>query len=188
MNRMTRPTALALLCLALASCASIPLSTMARMSHFDESDFAALDASAVRIRIALPQSFELDADKSRLRVKVVSGTREREDQFALEPELVEPDTRGGGLFSAPVPCTVYVLRLAEPSRKSFQELQAFALEGRVEEIDIVVRPAFAAIPEGATAVTVWIDLLLSPVDGWFTLMDAARIELGASRSWERAGG
>jgi hypothetical protein len=184
---MVRPTAIVLLCLALASCASIPLSTIARMSHFDESDFATLDANAVRIRIALPQGFELDAANSRLRVKLVSGTREREDRFDLEAELVEPGTRGGGLFSAPVPCTVHVLRLTGPSRKTFGELQAFATEGRIDVIDIGVRPAFAAMPEGATSVTVWIDLLLSPSDGWFTLMDGARVELGVLRTWNRPG-
>jgi hypothetical protein len=178
---MIRPTAFALLCLTLASCASIPLSTIARMSHFDESDFAALDATAVRIRIALPQDFDLNAEKSRLRVKVASGTREREDQFDLEPELAEPDTHGGGLFSAPIPCTSYVLRLTGPSRQRFKELQAFTTEGRIDAIDIAVRPAFAKIPEGATTVTAWIDLLLSRSDGWFTLLDAARVELGALR-------
>lgn len=184
---MIRQAATALLCLALASCASIPLSTIARMSGFDEADFAALDPSAVRIRIALPEGFELDAEKSRLRVKVVSGTREREDQFHLEPELVEPDTRGGGLFSAAVPCTVHVLRLTEMSRQTFAELQAFATEGRINVIDIGVRPAFAAMPEDATSVTVWIDLLLSRSDGWFTLMDAASVELGMLRTWNRPG-
>ena len=184
---MIRQAATALLCLALASCASIPLSTIARMSGFDEADFAALDPSAVRIRIALPEGSELDAEKSRLRAKVVSGTREREDQFHLEPELVEPDTRGGGLFSAAVPCTVHVLRLTEASRQSFEALQAFASEGRINVIDITVRPAFAAMPEDATSVTVWIDLLLSRSDGWFTLMDAASVELGMLRTWNRPG-
>lgn len=184
---MIRQAATALFCLALASCASIPLSTIARMSHFDESDFAVLDPSALRIRIALPQDFELDADKSRLRVKLVSGTREREDRFDLEPELIEPDTRGGGLFSAAIPCTVHVLRLTEASRKAFAELQAFASEGRINVIDITVRPAFAAMPEDVTSVTVWIDLLLSRNDGWFTLMEGARVELGTSRTWNRPG-
>ena len=63
---------LLLLCLWLGGCVSIPLSTIVRMSTFDEQDFVALNPDVVRVRITLPQVFKLDAGQSSLGVKITS--------------------------------------------------------------------------------------------------------------------
>lgn len=156
---------------------SVPLSTIVRMSTFDERDFAGLDANVIRVRITLAQGFGLDVRKSWLGVEIKSAAGVHEGTFELDEELTRVTTVPGGYFSDPEQRTAYTLRLAPPSRAKFKELQAFVGRAQADAITIRVVPRLSSFPSGATTTNVWIDLLLSEPQGFFTLLDAAEIPL-----------
>lgn len=176
-KRTTLALASALACLLLWGCAAVPLSTMVRMSRFDEGDFAQLSADALRVRIRLPEGFGLDATRSWLGVEIASAAGVHNARFALEDEAVRRVPLPSQLFSGSKHGTEYVLRLAQPSRTEFRHLQAFVSRGPAENIDIRVVPKLAAAPPDAAAVDVWIDLLLSETEGYFRLVDGATLSL-----------
>jgi len=170
---MTR-TAILLLFLCITGCMSVPLSTLVRMSTFNERDFAALDAEVVRVRIKLPEGFALNVAKSWLGIEITSAAGAHQATFELDQELVQTSLTPRG--------SVYVLRLSPPSRTKFRDLQRFIGKGRADEISIRVVPRLASFPKDATSAKVWIDLLLSKTQGYFTLLDGATIELEKLRA------
>jgi hypothetical protein len=178
---MIRPWVL-LACACLAGCVSVPLSTMVRMSTFDEQDFAALDPDVVRVRITLPRAFVLDTRKSWLGVNLASSAGVHEGKFELSQVAVQPAVVPGGLFAPDEPGTEYTLRLAEHSRAPFKELQGFVKRGRPEQVTIRVVPILSSFPEDAASVDVWIDLLLSADAGFFTLLKGARVPMEQIRA------
>ena len=174
--------ALLVLSLCLCGCASVPLSTIARMSSFNERDFAALDAEVVRVRITLPEGFALDVARSTLGVELTSAAGAHQSTFELDQELVQPGATPGGIFSSSQRGTVYVLRLSAPSQAKFRELQRFMGKGRADQVSIRVAPRLASFPKEAASARVWIDLLLAKAQGYFTLIDGATVDLTKLRA------
>lgn len=179
---MKRRTLLSLLAaLGGTGCASVPLSTMMRMSRFNERDFARLDPDVIRVKVTLPDGFALDARRSALGVKVASAAGLHESAFELEQESLQPTRVSDGLLSRSVPATASTLRLAPPSKDKFRTLQTFIGRAPADEIEIRVMPRLASWPPQAQTGKVWIDLLLSSAQGWFTLLDGAPIPLDRLR-------
>lgn len=170
-------TALLLLCLGISSCVSVPLSTIVRMSTFDESDFAQLNPDVVRVRIKLPQGFNLNAGKSSLGVKITAAAGVHYGEFKLDQEAAEGTQLSKGMFSENTPGTAYTLRLSAPSKKEFRELQTFVSRGQPGEVTIYVSPRLSSFPNDVPSVNIWIDLLLSESQGYFTLVDAAELPM-----------
>lgn len=173
---MTR-IALIFLCLCISSCVSVPLSTIVRMSTFDERDFAKLDAAVVRVKITLPEGFGLNVEKSRLGIDLKSAAGVHNSAFELDQEHVQATEISGGVFSPAEQGTAYILRLSAPSKTKFRDLQGFVSRGRADEIIIQVAPRLSSSPKNAVSVKVWIELLLSEAQGFFTLVDGASIPL-----------
>ena len=178
---MTTATLL-VLSLCLGSCASVPLTTIARMSTFNERDFAALDADVVRVRITLPEGFALDVGKSTLGIELASAAGAHQSTFELDQELVQPGATPGGIFSRSQRGTVYVLRLSAPSQAKFRELQRFMGKGRADQVSIRVAARLASFPKDAASARIWIDLLLAKTQGYFTLIDGATVDLTKLRA------
>ena len=155
---------------------------MVRMSTFNERDFAALDAEVLRVRIKLPEGFALNVAKSWLGIEITSAAGAHQATFELDQELVQTSLTPRGIFSGSERGVVYVLRLSPPSQTKFRDLQRFIGRGRANEISIRVVPRLASFPKDATSAKVWIDLLLSKTDGYFTLLDGATIELEKQRA------
>lgn len=177
---MTR-AALLFLTLALCSCVSVPLATIVKLSTFDEQDFVALNPDVVRVRITLPQGFDLDAPRSWLGVNITSPAGVHDGEFKLEQESTQATHVSTGMFSADAPATAYTLRLAAPSKKEFKDLQAFVAKAHLDQITIRVVPRLASIPKDADSGDVWIELLLTESQGFFTLLDGAEMPLDKLR-------
>lgn len=173
--------ALPLLALALGACLSVPLATIVRMGGFDTRDFAQLDPAVLRVRIKLPDGFELDAAKSALGARVGSAAGVHDASFRLEAEGVERALLAQRLLADDVRGRAYTLRLAAASQAEFRALQQFVRQGRPGEVQIRVVPILSAYPVAATSVSVWVDLLLSPQQGYFPLLDAAEVPMAAIR-------
>ncbi len=166
-----------LLCLCLSGCVSVPLSTIVRMSSFDERDFALLDAEVVRVKVTLPSGFGLDVGRSWLGVELTSPAGSHQSAFELEQERVQVVEIPGGVLSRAQAGTAYTLRLTATSKAKFRELQAFINRGRANQVTIRVVPRLSSFPKETDSVTVWIDLLLSATQGYFTLVDAATLPM-----------
>jgi hypothetical protein len=173
---------LLVLSLCLCGCGSVPLSTIARMSTFNERDFAALDADVVRVRITLPEGFALDVGKSTLGIELTSAAGAHQSTFELDQELLQPGVIPGGIFLSSQRGSVYVLRLSAPSQAKFRELQRFMGKGRADQVTIRVVPRLASFPKDVASARVWIDLLLTRTQGYFTLIDGATVDLKKLRS------
>jgi hypothetical protein len=172
---------------ALAACGTIPLSTATRFSAFDEKDFAALDPGELRVRLSVPRGYSWDAAGIRLGVQVGAGRRERSEDFRLEEVASQAGKRGSGWLSAGTAVSVTTLRLARESTAKFRELQRFVADGSTDRIRLDVMLSMSAAPPGATSAPVWVEAMLSPKDGYFTLVDGAAIPLGGTRTY-RSGG
>lgn len=153
-----RGLALLAACLVVASCASVPFSTLMRMSSFSEEKFVGLRPDDIGVRIRLPEGFSLDVANSRLAIEVASNAGVHTGTFELEQ-------------------TEYELRLTAQSKERFRQLQAFVARAKVEDIAIRVMPKLASRPAGASSVAVWIDLRLTREEGYFALVDGASISL-----------
>ena len=158
--------ALLALCFILASCASVPLSTLLRMSSFSEKKFVGLQPDEIGIKIRLPEGFALDVANSRLAIEVASNAGVHTAAFDLEQTGLQLR-----------PGVEYELQLTAQSRERFRRLQAFVAQAKVEDIAIRVMPKLASKPERARSVAVWIDLRLTQKEGYFALVDGASISL-----------
>lgn len=161
---------------------AVPFSTIVRMSTFNDRDFAQLDPEVLRVRIKLPQAFSLNATKSWLGVRITSAAGVHDGEFKLEQVIVEQTELAHGMFSSSVPGTAYTLRLSAPSRTEFRKLQGFVRRGQPGEVVITVAPILSSFPNEASSVNVWIDLLLSQNQGYFTLLEAAEVPMDAIRA------
>ena len=161
----------------LASCASVPLSTVMRMAPFSEEKFIGLRPDDIGIRIRFSDGFELDVANSRLAIEVASSAGVHDAQFDLEQTGMQPVRLSSGLFSRPQPGVEYDLQLSSGSKTRFHDLQAFVARAKVQDIGVRVMPKLASKPDGATSVLVWIDLRLTREQGYFALLEAASISL-----------
>jgi len=168
---------LAVACFAFQGCASMPLATMARMSTFDESEFAILQPEQLGVRIRIPDGFSLDVGKSWLGIEIGSTKGVHDARFELGQVSLLPVPLPGGLFSGSRRGLQYELRLTRPSESRFRDLQTFVSQGKLEDVNIRVVPKLASSPSDATSVPVWIDLRLSTQEGYFALVDDASIAL-----------
>jgi len=163
--------------LTLQGCASVPLSTMVRMSSFSERDFSGLSADEVGVKIRIPSGFTLDVASSWLGIEVASKAGVHNARFELDQVKLQAVELPGGFFSGSRPGKEYELRLSSSSAAAFRGLQEFVSRGKAEDINIRVVPKLSSSPEEATSVAVWIDLRLSEREGYFPLVDGTSIPL-----------
>ncbi|HET7548428.1 MAG TPA: hypothetical protein VFJ86_11690 [Usitatibacter sp.] len=169
---------LAILAFALAACGAIPLATIARFSGFDEQDFAALDPAALRVRVSVPEGFAVDVSQVRLAARVGFEGYARTERFDLASVGETRAVKGEGTFSRGTRVVTETLRLADRSQGGFRELQRAARASKAREIHLDVSVALRAAPKGARSVKVWIEMRLSPGEGYVTLIDGGTIALG----------
>ena len=175
-QQVLRPLTLALL-LGLASCSSIPLSTLSQLSQLDERDLASLDAGVLRVRVSLPIAYRLDAKDSVLSFRVVSAGRSHGGTFHLEIESSQPRRVSTGLLSPSQPATEYVLRLTDESLQTFRELQKSVRPSSTSDVNLDVRVALQSVPKGVASTKVWVDVMLRKEQGYFSLIDAGTLPL-----------
>lgn len=172
------------LLLCLAACTAIPVSTIAKFSRFDERDFAALDAQAIRLRISLPHGYALDVANCRLDVGVQTSAGAYRGRFRLDEEGSFPRAIASGLLAPPQATTAYILRLSAGSVAEFRELQKVIGPSSTRDIKLDVAMEISSAPPDAKSVTVWVDALLSKPEGYFTLIDGQTMPLGGKETFK----
>ena len=152
------------------------------MATFDERDFLQLDPDAIRARIKLLDGFALDPDKSTLGIKITSEAGDHFGEFKLQKVTESRTALSKGLLSDDLLGTEYTLKLATQSKDEFRKLQSFVGKGRPGQVTIFVAPILSSFPKDASTTNVWIDLLFSKEQGYFTLLEGAEVPMEGIRA------
>lgn len=163
--------------LGVTGCATVPLTTILRMATFNDLDFAELEPNVIRVKIKLEDGFKLNAEQSQLAVQITSPAGSHYGHFSLETISVSQTELSQGVFSRNVLGTEYTLRLSDTSQKAFEKLKDFVKRGKPRKILVAIRPILSSSPQSAETVTVWVDLLITNNDGYFTLLEAAKVPM-----------
>lgn len=166
MRRLSIP---GLLC-ALTACAHVPLGTMWAMRNFERADLVAMEASALRAAIRVPEAFAVEREGHLLRVTM---QQDGQPEQQLEAELVvEFSTVGSETFDPKAAHRWHSFKLTPEGERGFRAIQK----------------ALGAIPEGSKgsfALEVKPNMAIAMKDrqpghvGDFSVM----IRLGADRGW-----
>lgn len=167
---------LVLFALALGStaCASIPLSTAWRLSNVTPDTFAQVDPLAVRVKVSVPDGFELDLASAELKVSVAgeSGPPVTQ-QLGLRHLQTLSEARSTGFLSTGVPVTTYLFALDDEGAGHLADVQHRLQAGTAGSLALEVESRFAKTPPDPREVTFWIDLKLAPDAAFFPLVDGA---------------
>jgi hypothetical protein len=166
----------------LSACGAIPLSTIARLSAFGESDFVALDPQILRVRVSVPDGYSLDVAKAELAVEITAGAASETERFHLQEVAEDRGLRDAGPIASGIPVATTTLRLADASQKAFRDVQRSATLRKASNIHLDVNVALRSAPAHADSMRVWIDLLLSREQGYFTLIDGGAIRLNKKQN------
>jgi len=168
--------------LALAGCASIPLSTMATFSQFDENTLTTLDPNQMLVKVSVGHDFNLKTDSTKLQLNVQPGNVNRSTEAAFGLELLSQVTekRATGLFSADMEVTTYEFKIDRTGLEALKKLQSqLKSTGPVGDFSFNVDTEFDAKDETQIKdeMWFWIDIQLSEQQGYLPLFDAAKMEI-----------
>ncbi len=172
--------------LLLASCSSIPMSTLTQLGRLNERDLLSLDANVLRVKVSLPVAYPLDAENCELSLQVVSAGRPYRGTFHLEIEDTRSRSVSEGLFARSQPATEYVLRLTADSRLALRELQQSVHPSETSDVALDVRVALKSAPEGVMSTKVWVDVMLKKEQGYFALVDGGTLPLDGNEIHRRS--
>jgi len=148
-----------------------------RSASLNENNFGFVNAAALRVRVSLPEGFVLDPAQTRLGASISSSSGSRHAELALEALSTKRATRGGAMWSAELAVTTYEMDLTEASARALRELQGLIASGKVKDVQLEVKVRLKQAPAGATSAKVWVDLMLSPLEGYFPLIDGGTVSV-----------
>ncbi|MGH8121369.1 MAG: hypothetical protein ACREPT_01200 [Rudaea sp.] len=161
---------LLLFLLAASGCASVPLSTMARLGSFDEADFASINPKEVLVQVQVPEEFTIDPEQTVLRVSVATTETSVVRTFPLTFVGEEVASIPSGLFSSPLRVRRQTLKLSDLGRQLFSETQRALNSAPIKQLKFNVSWKFSKLPASALSVRLWVNLQLSVKGGMFPLL------------------
>ncbi|ACV26201.1 hypothetical protein [Kangiella koreensis] len=166
--------------LVLQGCSSIPLSTMMKMSGFDENSFTEVTAEEVRVKVRSNTQHNV-LKENVLRYQYQGSDGVLDESFSLE--LIEEDVRMiEHWFSDDSFEHSSVYQLDSDGRAKFKKLQQHPLiNNKNREGKFKVTVTFKFTDQAPKQVLLSVDLLLAPEDGFFTLLDDHEFDLEAAR-------
>jgi hypothetical protein len=172
------------LALAVGACSTIPLTTAAKLAIFDENDFALLDPQQIRVRIFVPDGYTWAVDGAKLETEINAEGRTSLDAFELARVAQEHGSRGGSVFGRGVRVLITTLRLDDQAKPKFRNLQKLIAARQVNRIRLNVEVPMLTAPPNAKSVKVWIEIMLSEQQGYFTLIDGGTVPLNTKEMYE----
>ena len=112
------------LTIVLASCTSIPLSTMLEFRTFGEEEFLSLQPEHIEAQIQIEEPARLEVEKTQLAVILTSKHHVQSYQFPLVLVSEQPIASEKGLWSQKPAKTQYSFQLSDAARESFRGVQA----------------------------------------------------------------
>lgn len=176
MGKLTFRATLLAAILSAAGCASIPLSTMLGMSNMSPRSLAQVDPEEIRVRLSVPQGFEVDPARTRLEFSIRNPSVDHSSQLGVRVLAATEGERPGGFLEPDLAVTTYLLALTPEGRDEFRALQRVLLQAEHGTFQAGFHAKFAKRPPGAREVTFWVDLKLSDTEPFMPLLEAARVE------------
>lgn len=168
--------------LVLSGCASIPFSTMATFSQFDENTLTKLDPNQMLVKVSVGNDYSLEPDSTKLQLSVQPSNVNRSTEAAFGLELLSKVTekRGTGLFSADMEVTTYEFKIDQTGAETLKQLQTqFKTTGLSGDMSFSVETDFDTKDktEIKDEMWLWIDLQLSEQQGYIPLFEAAKMDI-----------
>lgn len=168
--------------LLFSGCASIPFSTMATFSQFDENTLTTLDPNQMLVKVSVGHDFNLQQDSTKLQLSVQPSNVNKSTEAAFGLELLSKVTekRATGLFSADMEVTTYQFKIDQTGIDALKKLQSqLKTAGLVGDFSFNVETEFDAKDETEIKdeIWLWIDIQLSEQQGYIPLFDAAKMEI-----------
>lgn len=164
------------LILLLQGCSSMPLSTMLKMSSFDETDFVKLNPEDIRVKVRNnTQENVLKSNVLRYQYKGPEGVIDESFSMELFDEDIETIEHWFGDDTSQHSSWY---KLDDRGIKLFRNLKQhplLAMKKKDGEFSISVK--FKIAESAPEQFNMSIDLLLSPEDGYFTLFDQHEFNL-----------
>lgn len=162
----------------LAGCSYIPLTTMVKMSGFDEEDFRQIEPADIRAKITTNTTASFVEEKMQLNFKFI--TRETKVDKTLPLKIVTESTHTeSSWFGDDEIEHTTIFKLDDSAIEMFKELQQLPmLKNRPEDskFSFAVRWGLDAKSEDLKRYTISTDLLFNPKDGYFTLIEDLEID------------
>jgi hypothetical protein len=162
----------------LTGCASIPLTTALRLSTMNERTLFELDPQQIRVRVAVEDGFEVDAEDTQLTLTITNeaGTKDTRS-YRLTLLQKTAGSRPGGIFHSDYAVVAYELALTSESVSDLRALQKSIASTKNFNFNLNVNAELSTIPDNAKSVRFWIDLKLRQSESYMVLFDGAQIEL-----------
>ena len=153
--------------LALAGCASVPLSTMARFGDFGDGDFVRIDPSEVLVQVSFPRTMSIDPDRTALSVTLETPSESLTRSFSLDLVSETRARSSGGRFEEPVDLIRQTFRLDAEGIAGFRLAQRAVAGQAMQRGTLEVNWFFREVPSETGDVRRWVDLRLSAQEGFF---------------------
>jgi hypothetical protein len=158
----------------LTGCASVPLSTMLRMSTMNQQTLLELDPQQIRARVAVYGGFEIDPKSTQLSLDIADEAGRRESRsYALNLLSKTNDTRPGGMFHSDYPVAAYEFALDPESVEDLRRLQKAFAHSKNPGFTVNVQ---TTAPGYYKSVRFWIDLKLKEPEPYMTIVDGAELK------------
>jgi hypothetical protein len=158
----------------LTGCASVPLSTMLRMSTMNQQTLLELDPQQIRARVAVDGGFELDPKSTQLSLDISDETGKRESRsYVLNLLSKTNETRPGGMFHSDYPVVAYEFALDSESIEDLRRLQTVFAHGKNPRFNVNVQ---TTAPGYYKSIRFWIDLKLRQSEPFMVVVDGAELK------------
>ncbi|MCW8878158.1 MAG: hypothetical protein OQK51_14010 [Kangiellaceae bacterium] len=167
-----------LLVFFLASCSSVPLSSMVKLANFDQDDLIRIDPSQVRSKITLTAPAELETKTVKLVLKFeYSASNPQEYLFSLEPLWSKKISRDKW-FEADELLHQYEFKIEQQSIKAFKKYQReFLKYGKPKKYHWTVYYYLKNRPIESNDIKLDLELKFSEKDEYFYLLKGAVVDI-----------
>ncbi len=169
---------LVLFCLlAIASCSSVPISTLLKFSRMESTEISAIAPEQVRVRLTMDEPIRLAKKSVRLQIKLAFSDQPTQDfEFNLAAVSEEKKLESSGWFQSDKKRNQYEFRLNRLAQLEFSNFQK--LLGEQSKIEHYYWTVFYyLVPHNETDAMIDVELKLSAQEDYFYLLQGAKVEI-----------
>lgn len=161
----------------LSSCGSVPITTMFKLSKFDNSDIAEIRANELRVRLTLDDPIKLAKQSLRLELKFEYSNASNEAfEFQLEPTRQLKEISSSGWFNSKELRRSYEFKLTRVAQLEFSNFQKTLMDKhKVKKYFWTV--FYFLAPHDKSDAKVDVELKLANNQEYFYLLKAAKVKI-----------
>ena len=169
----------------LVACSSVPLTTMLRLSSFDEQSLLTIKPSDIRAKITINDFIDIDLANTKLGLDLESSTGSLSLQFPLEKLTLTKNSAKSSFFSSTPASHTYLLQLSDEALIDFKKLQRKLQASEKNSFGVSINAQLKknlvlTAEQKAQTVFITIEIKLYETEEFFTLIEQAEIDYGKS--------